>query len=114
MAEIECPIFTEDVACEMDGKYKIAHGWTMSTGSGGNFPYTPPAGWEYDPRYTDIFGLIGSHGGCADCFMALVHLISIDPVINDPEQEWYSVFVDNAGYFLLFVAAGIAINEIAK
>ena len=30
------------------------------------------------------------------------------------ETEWYEVFVDNAGYFLLFVIAGVAINEIAK
>ena len=30
------------------------------------------------------------------------------------ESEWYDVFVDNAGYILLFVVAGVAINEIAK
>lgn len=159
MAEIECPTFSELVACEMDGDYKIAQGWTQSTGQGGRFPYTLHEGWIFDTRYSDIEDpSLGTHGGCPDCIMTLVHLISIDHVVvdlcegvvcddvcigndlwsqkcvdgscvqdaiiesNSPtcsyippgEEEWYDVFVDNAGYLLLFVAAGFAINEMAK
>ena len=158
MAEIECPGFTETVKCEMDGEYKIAQGWTQSTGQSGYFIYHPPNGWEYDTIYSDIGGPIGSHGGCSDCLMTLVHLITVDPVsvdlcigvectdtcvgndlwsqvcvdgvcaqdqlieANSPvcgyvevgDEDWYDVFVDNAGYFLLFVVAGVAINEIAR
>ena len=159
MAEIQCPSFTENVVCEMDSGHKIAQGWTQSTGQGGRFPYTPPAGWKYDARYSDIEDpSLGTHGGCPDCIMTLVHLVTVDPVVVDPcegiicndecygydlysqicvdgvcvqdaiiesnsptcnyvppgEEEWYDVFVDNAGYFLLFAVAGVAINEMAK
>jgi hypothetical protein len=158
MAEIECPGFSELVACEMDGEYKIAQGWTQSTGQEDPWKYIPPTGWQYDMRYSDIGGALGSHGGCPDCIMTLVHIITVDPVFidlcegvtctdtcvgsdlwsqvcvdgvcaqdvlieqNSPvcgyvlpgDEEWYDVFVDNAGYFLLFAVAGLAINEIAK
>lgn len=32
----------------------------------------------------------------------------------EPEPEWYDVFIDNAGYFVFFVFAGIAIDRIAR
>ena len=32
----------------------------------------------------------------------------------EPCPEWYDVFIDNAGYFIFFVLAGVAINKIAK
>ena len=83
MTEIECPSFTEAVKCEMDGEYKIAQGWTQSTGQSGNYIYYPPDGWKYDHRFSDIEGTIGSHGGCSYCIMTLVHLITIDPVYID-------------------------------
>ena len=159
MTEIECPGFSELVKCEMDGEYKIAQGWTTSTGQGGRFPYTVAEGWKFDPRFSDIEDpRLGTHGGCPDCIMTLVHLITIDIVVTDPceyvtciddcfehdlwsqkcvdgacvqdaiiesnsaicgyveteEDEWYDVFVDNAGYFLFFAIAGLAINEMAK
>ena len=159
MTEIECPGFRELVKCEMDGEYKIAQGWTPSTGDADPWRYNPPTGWKYDVRYSDIRDpSLGSHGGCPDCIMTLVHLITVDPVfidlcegvicpdicdvndlwsqvcvdgvcvqdtlieqnsptcgyLEDDDEEWYEVFVDNAGYFLLFVIAGVAINEIAK
>lgn len=158
MAEIECPRFSEMVKCEMYGEYKIAQGWTQSTGQDDPWKYTVPAGWKFDQRYSDIGGAMGSHGGCYNCIMTLVHLITVDPVfidlcegincadtcvgnelwsqvcvdgvcaqdvlieqnspvcgyVADEEHEWYDVFVDNAGYILLFVVAGVAINEIAK
>lgn len=87
MTEIECPWFTETVACEMDGEYKIAHGWTQSTGQIGRYHYKPEEGWKFDQRYSDIRGLIGSHGGCHDCIMTLVHLITIDTVYVPPQEE---------------------------
>ena len=116
MTEIECPGFSELVKCEMDGEYKIAQGWTTSTGQGGRFPYTVAEGWKFDPRFSDIEDpRLGTHGGCPDCIMTLVHLITIDPAIVEVEEdEWYDVFVDNAGYFLFFAIAGLAINEMAK
>ena len=84
---IECPGFSELVKCEMDGEYKIAQGWTQSTGQNGEFLYTLPTGWKFDQRYTDVDGYIGSHGGCSSCIMTLVHLITVDPVddITIPE-----------------------------
>ena len=84
MEDIECPWFTETVLCEVDGEYKIAHGWTQSTGQTGRYHYKPEQGWKFDPRYSDIRGLIGSHEGCHDCIMTLVHLITIDPVYIPP------------------------------
>lgn len=84
--------FTEVVRCDFEDGFKIAHGWTQSTGRDGAFPYHPPAGWKYDPQYGDIRGGSGSHGGCSDCFMTCVHLISTEPepdpcegVTCDPE-----------------------------
>ena len=66
--------FTELVKCFEEDSYKKAWGWTMSTGQGGAFPYTPPSPWTYDPNYSDEHGPMGSHGGCSDCIMTLVHL----------------------------------------
>ena len=86
MEDIECPWFTETLLCEVDGEYRIAHGWTQSTGQTGRYHYKPEEGWKFDPRYSDISGLIGSHGGCHDCIMTLVHLISIDPVYVPPPE----------------------------
>ena len=77
---VDCPSFSETVLCEMDGEYKIAQGWTQSTGQDGRYPYNPPMGWEFDLRYSDIRGMIGSHGGCQSCIMTLVHLITVEPI----------------------------------
>jgi len=66
--------FSELVACFEEGGYKKAWGWTASTGQIGPYLYTPPEPWEYDPLYPDESGPIGSHGGCPDCIMTLVHL----------------------------------------
>ena len=71
-----CPSFTESVKCTADGDHTIAWGWTTSTGQWGSFPYTPPTGWKFDPRYSDERGPTGSHGGCRTCIMTLVHLIT--------------------------------------
>lgn len=87
MEETECPWFTETVLYEVDGEYMIAQGWTQSTGQVGRFKYNPPEGWEFDKRYTDIRGAIGSHGGCHDCLMTLVHLISIDTIYVPPPED---------------------------
>ena len=87
MDEIDCPYFTETKLFEIDGEYMIAHGWTQSSGQTGRYHYKPPEGWQFDPRYSDIRGLIGSHGGCHDCLMTLVHLITIDPVYVPPPEE---------------------------
>lgn len=75
--------FTEVVRCDTEDSYKIAQGWTQSTGQCGPFPYPLPTGWKFDDRFADERGGEGSHGGCSDCMMTLVHLITIDPVIVD-------------------------------
>ena len=82
MAENCCSdvCFTEMEYCYREGDYLKAHGWTESTGQSGMFPYTPPAGWEYDPAFEDIRDpILGSHGGCPNCTMTLVHLQKIAP-----------------------------------
>ena len=66
--------FTELKKCFEKKDYKKAWGWTESTGHGGEHPYTPPSPWEYDPKYKDKEGEIGSHGGSSDSIMTLVHL----------------------------------------
>ena len=69
--------FSEVVRCGIEDDHRIAHGWTQSTGQSSGRPYTPPGGWMFDPKYPDVGGLIGSHGGCAECIMTLVHLREI-------------------------------------
>ena len=66
--------FTELVNCYEEGGYMKAHGWTQSTGHSGAFIYHPPSPWEYDPSFSDTGGGIGTHGGCPNCIMTLVHL----------------------------------------
>jgi len=83
---VTCPSFRESVKCESDGDYTIAWGWNESTGQGGDYPYVPPTGWKFDPRYSDERGPIGSHGGCSSCIMTLVHLITTEPT-PEPEPE---------------------------
>ena len=80
--------FTEQVMCYRDGDYLKAHGWTESTGQTREFPYTPPDGWEYDPAFEDIYGSIGSHGGCTNCFMTLVHLRKLYDETEPAKTPW--------------------------
>lgn len=81
--------FTEIVKCEIENGRQIAQGWAQChgrtwTGRGGHYePYSMPWGWEYDPRYTDKFGGLGTHGGCQYCSMTLIHLRKI-AVVKDP------------------------------
>jgi hypothetical protein len=84
--------FSELVKCyESDGYYN-AHGWTQSTGRGGGFPYKPPAGWEFDPGFSDKRDpRLGTHGGCSNCIMVLVHLrkpiMPPDTPVDEPETD---------------------------
>lgn len=67
--------FTELAKCYIEGNYQKAWGWVESTGQTGFFPYTPvPLPWEFDPDYKDERGAQGSHGGCPNCIMTLIHL----------------------------------------
>ena len=67
--------FSELVKCYEEDNYKKAWGWTASTGQSGHWKYNPPAPWEYDPDYKDERDRkLGSHGGCPNCIMTLVHL----------------------------------------
>lgn len=69
--------FSEVARCGTEDGHRIAHGWTQSTGQSGAWAYTLPIGWAFDPKYPDIRGAIGSHGGCSSCIMTLVHLREI-------------------------------------
>ena len=66
--------FSELVKCSIEEGYKLAWGWTASSGQGGGYPYKPPSPWEFDPNYSDEGGIVGSHGGCSTCAMTLIHL----------------------------------------
>lgn len=58
-----------------------AWGWTQSSGQGGSFPYRPPSDYMYDPAYPDTGAGLGTHGGCPNCIMTLVHLKKISAII---------------------------------
>ena len=73
--------FSELVRCYEEGGYKKAHGWTASTGQSAPWNYNPPSPWEYDPSFSDECGAMGSHSGCPNCIMTLVHLMK--PMIPD-------------------------------
>ena len=74
--------FTELKKCSEKKGYKMAWGWTESTGQGGAHPYTPPSPWVYDPKYKDKEGEIGSHGGSSNSIMTLVHLWKIITIVS--------------------------------
>lgn len=100
--EDEC--FSELVKCYREDGYLKAHGWTESTGQGGMFPYSPPAGWEYDPAFEDIRDLsTGTHGGCPNCVMTLVHLrkLSDEPEPSEPSKTpWLLLIAALIGLYL--------------
>ena len=67
-----------------------------------------PACNEYD-----MWSKVCSYGVCVD--ESIIEPNSPDCGYVPPDEEyWYDPIADNCGYFLLFVIAGIAINEIAK
>ena len=64
-------------------------------------------GRYYDKKYFVPVGIV-------ECWKESCFILRPDLTTDHDEHEWYDVFVDNAGYFLLFAIAGVAINEIAK
>ena len=74
------PKFTETTRTGVENGYRIAQGWTASSGRGGAWAYILPDGWEFDPNYDDETGRAGSHGGCSGCTMTLIHLRTIEKV----------------------------------